>query len=202
MTTPTDIRYDVFFEQLALCGLPAAAARAAGCINASNYHKKRAKDPEFAAQWQAALDEFAERIEGEAFRRAVQGVCRPVVYKGDLTYLYETDPHGRTIFDLVDVGEKDPKTGEPVLSKMPRPQRNPDGTPRILALTEYSDSLLLALLKAKCVGYKDKVEISNAPGEAFRTEETPIQVARQVAFALALGLKEAERLEASGEDLA
>lgn len=206
MTTPaqniTEVRDAQFLEVLGQTGQPSTAARAIGVSSASNYHKKRAKDPDFAARWQAAIDEFAARIESEAFRRAVQGVTRPVLHQGNLTYLYETDKHGRVIYDLFDVGDKDPKTGEAVLTKVARPQLNEDGTHKFLTLTEYSDSLLGLMLKAKCVGYKDKVEISNAPGEVFKTEETPIQIARQVAFALALGLKQAERLQASGEDLA
>lgn len=56
------------------------------------------------------------------------------------------------------------------------------------------------MLKAKKPQeYRDntKIELANAPGETFKTEETPIQSARKIAFALALGLRNVEK----GEDL-
>jgi hypothetical protein len=38
----------------------------------------RSDVPEFAAAWEEALDEAADRMEREAFRRAVEGVEKPV----------------------------------------------------------------------------------------------------------------------------
>ena len=38
----------------------------------------RAADPAFAAAWDAALDQAADTMEREAFRRAVEGVEEPV----------------------------------------------------------------------------------------------------------------------------
>lgn len=197
-----EIKHELFLEELARTGHPASAAKKLGYCNASGLYQKRKDDPEFAARWEAALDAYAGTLEAEAHRRAVQGISKPVVYQGGLTYLYETDANGRTIYDLVDEGKTDPKTGEAILTKAPRPQLDEYGQPKVLVLQEYSDSLLALLLKAKCPGFKDRIEVANPPGETFKTEETPIQIARKVAFALALGLRAAEKQEATGEDLA
>jgi hypothetical protein len=35
------------------------------------------------ARWDEALEDAADRLEAEAFRRAVRGVDRPVVYRGE-----------------------------------------------------------------------------------------------------------------------
>jgi len=68
-------------------------------------------------------------------------------------------------------------------------------------VTRYSDALLIALLKRHRPEYRDssRVEIANAPGEVLKVEESPIAVARAIAFALQLGLRAAQQ---SGEDLA
>ena len=56
---------------------------------------------------------------------------------------------------------------------------------------QFSDSLLLAMLKAKRREYRDtsKVELTGADGGPVQVEESPIALARKVAFVLALGLR-------------
>lgn len=72
---------------------------------------------------------------------------------------------------------------------------------------QYSDSLLSQMLKAKRKEYRDssKLELTGAEGGPLQIEETPTQIARRIAFALALGLRAAKQ-EASppddGSDLA
>lgn len=44
----------------------------------------RNKHPEFAAQWDAALEESYDRLEHEARRRAQFGSLKPVFYKGNV----------------------------------------------------------------------------------------------------------------------
>jgi hypothetical protein len=56
--------------------------------------------------------------------------------------------------------------------------------------TQYSDTLLALMLKARRPGFNiTKTEISNTPGESFRVESSPVEDARRIAFALALGLR-------------
>jgi hypothetical protein len=67
---------------------------------------------------------------------------------------------------------------------------------------QWSDSLLLALLKAKRpreYGDRSKLELTGAGGGPVQVEESPIAVARKIAFALHLGLRAAQQ---SGQDLA
>lgn len=191
-------RYDIFLTELAIDGNASRSAKAAGYPNAAAVHMRRGNNPEFAAAWAAAIETFADRLEDAALRRAVEGVNKPVVYQGQLTYEYDRDANGEVIHDLRDTGAT--KNGEPVLTRVPRLSLGEDGKPIVVVTKEYSDSLLLALLKAKRPKeYRDntKIELANAPGETFKTEETPIQSARKIAFALALGLRNVEK----GEDL-
>lgn len=45
----------------------------------------RTADPVFAAAWDEAEQMAADRLEREAWRRGVEGVDKPVVYKGEIT---------------------------------------------------------------------------------------------------------------------
>lgn len=42
----------------------------------------RNEDPEFAAEWEAALEAGTDKLEDEAFRRAHKGVSKPVFHQG------------------------------------------------------------------------------------------------------------------------
>jgi hypothetical protein len=57
----------------------AAACRAAGVERATAY---RDRDPRFAAAWDEAAEDGTDLLELECRRRAVEGVDRPVFYKG------------------------------------------------------------------------------------------------------------------------
>jgi hypothetical protein len=191
-------KHATFLTEMAIDANVSRACKAAN-LDRSSVYQKRLHDPEFAEKWGEALDAFTDRLESEAFRRAVVGHDKPLTHQGKLSYVYARDAKGHIIYDLADTGETN-LAGEPVLARLPRFELGPDGQPRVLAVKEFSDNLLLSLLKAKKPNeYRDntKIELGNAPGEAFRTEETPIQAARKIAFALALGL----RNTASGEDL-
>jgi len=71
-------------------------------------------------------------------------------------------------------------------------------------ITEYSDSLLLAAVKAKRREYRDqgKLELGNVPGEDFRVSESPTQLGRKLAFALAVAARAASQAAEDGSDLA
>ena len=64
---------EAFLAQLRETGNVSAAARAAGTCR-SRCYEWRQRDRTFAAAWADALEEAADRLEMEAFRRAVTGV--------------------------------------------------------------------------------------------------------------------------------
>lgn len=76
----------------------------------------------------------------------------------------------------------------------------------VLMATEkqYSDSLLALMLKAKRKEYRDnsKVELSGPEGGPLQVEQSPTEIARTIAFALALGLRNKEQQAEDGLDLA
>ena len=57
------------------------AARAVGFSRRTAYNY-RESDPEFAAEWDDAIEEAVELLELEARRRAYDGVDEPVFYRG------------------------------------------------------------------------------------------------------------------------
>jgi hypothetical protein len=69
-----------FIAELRKRGIVLDAAKATR-VSRSTAYKLRDSSPEFKEQWNEALDEAADVMEGEAFRRAVKGVRRPV-YQG------------------------------------------------------------------------------------------------------------------------
>lgn len=200
MSDLKDIQRQRFLEELSITGSVSSAALAAGYRSASNVYAIRRGDEEFAEAWQDALDAFADTLEKEAFRRAVLGVEKPIAYQGQFTYVMERDQNGKVIYDMTDEGEVD-KDGNPKLTRTPRYKLDENGQPQVVAIREYSDTILLAMLKAKKPQeYRDnaKIELGNAPGETFKTETTPTQAARVIAFALAQGLRNVARGEELG----
>jgi hypothetical protein len=90
-------------------------------------------DPTFEALIRNAEEEFADRLEREAVRRAVEGVGRRVFYRGEPIAEWRNDAG-----EVVDAGT-------PGAKLVP------------LEIREYSDSLLALLLKAnRPAKYADK----------------------------------------------
>jgi hypothetical protein len=112
-----------FLAELRRTGNHSAAARVAK-IDRTVPYKVRQEDPEFAAAYDDAMEEACDGLELEARRRAHDGIDEPVIYRGQLCGSWVNE------------------AGEVVA----------EGTPgaRLVPLTvkKYSDSLLLALLKA------------------------------------------------------
>lgn len=184
----TIVKHDLFFAELAKHGRPATAARTAQ-LDRSNLYKLKDSDLAFAARWADALELFADRLEGAANQRAVDGLVKPVIHQGNLTFIYKLGPDGRPLKDdeghyILDLDE--------------------EGKPKFLHTREYSDSLLLAMLRAKRKEYgdKSKIELTGADGGPVKVEESPTEIARSIAFALALGLRAKEQAAADGSDLA
>lgn len=74
-------RDDIFFTELAKDGFITRAAKVAG-IDRSGAYKLYKADPEFAERWDAALDEYHDKLEEEARRRAVDGSDKGVWHQG------------------------------------------------------------------------------------------------------------------------
>jgi hypothetical protein len=72
-----------FLSSLRKLGNVTSACNAAKIERSTAYRHKEA-DKEFAALWQEALDEAADRLEAEARRRAERGVLSPVYQGGKL----------------------------------------------------------------------------------------------------------------------
>jgi hypothetical protein len=132
-----------FLEALALTGNVSAAARLAGIHRDTAYATVKA-DPGFAARYRAALEAAADGLRAEARRRAVEGVSEPVVYDGELVWVW-VDSEGRSL----EASGGDAPTdadGKPV-----------EGARRVpLTVMRHSDSLLIRLLRAHCPEFADK----------------------------------------------
>lgn len=76
-TNRTPKKVAAFLAELALRGNVTESARVAG-VARSTVYEWRAEDESFASDWDAALDEAADAMEREAWRRAIEGVDEPV----------------------------------------------------------------------------------------------------------------------------
>jgi hypothetical protein len=73
-----------FIQALAATACVEEACRAVGMSDRSAYAlRSRPRARSFRGAWDAALDIGMQRLEQAAFGRAVQGVARPVFYKGE-----------------------------------------------------------------------------------------------------------------------
>ena len=72
---------EAFLKTLKESGNVSAAARAAG-VTLPRLYKKREDEPKFRKDWDAALEEALDDLEGELRRRALEGTDKPVYYAG------------------------------------------------------------------------------------------------------------------------
>lgn len=80
-TVRTLKKRDSFLEELRLRGNVFDACQVADLTRSVAY-AWRQDDADFAAAWETALDEAADRMEREAHRRAVEGVDKPIYHQG------------------------------------------------------------------------------------------------------------------------
>jgi hypothetical protein len=77
-------RQEAFLKALAACGCVRDACKAVGMSHVSAYAlRSRPSAIAFRAAWDAALDHAMHRLEEAALSRALNGVARPVFYKGE-----------------------------------------------------------------------------------------------------------------------
>jgi hypothetical protein len=71
-----------FLDYLRVCGVPSMAARKLGRGEVA-FQVERSKNPEFADAWEWALRESHGVLHAEAYRRAVEGIDKPIFYKDE-----------------------------------------------------------------------------------------------------------------------
>lgn len=173
-----EARQRAFLAALAEKGTLKAACAAAQ-IDRSLPHLWR-KDPDFAPRYLAAMEEFADSLEEEALRRGRDGYDEPLTYQGAFSYLYRDvrDDEGNLVLDV---------NGQPIQEMV----RDSNGEPVKASVRKYSDALLARQLEARVKGYARKTEVSGPDGEPLGALGSPLDAARKIAFALALGLRQA-----------
>lgn len=78
-------RRAVFLRSLAQTGRVDVSAKMAGFTRPTALYAYRKEHPDFAEEWDAALNIAADMVlEAEAVRRAVEGVDKDVYYKGEV----------------------------------------------------------------------------------------------------------------------
>jgi hypothetical protein len=103
----TQKKKDMFLAQLRLSGHVTNSAQAVGYADATYLRKLRAKDADFAQEWEEAMVAAVEDIlEPEAMRRAVNGVQEPVFHKGDVVG-YKTRYSDQLMMFLLKGGKPD-----------------------------------------------------------------------------------------------
>jgi hypothetical protein len=75
-------RKEAFLREYSRLGTILKAAPAAGIDRKSHYLWFKA-DPEYAELFERAKEDYLEKLEAEADRRAVEGTLRPVFYEGE-----------------------------------------------------------------------------------------------------------------------
>lgn len=71
-----------WLEAFRVCGTVSGACKVVN-IGRRTVYDARNRDEEFAQAWQELEDTTTDRMEREAFRRAVEGVERDIYFKGD-----------------------------------------------------------------------------------------------------------------------
>lgn len=144
-----------FLINLEKTGNISKSARLCG-ISSSSANQLRKADGDFSAAWDQAIEDHTDRCEEELTRRAF-GYEEPVVYQGQLTPVWER------LNDKVRLDED----GNPVQA------RNPDGTLQWLTVTKFSDTLLLARVKAYRKRYStERTELTGSDGGPVATTST------------------------------
>lgn len=126
-TKPDSTKRAKFLRAYASCGTITHAAEAAGVHRATHY--EWLDDPGYAVAFDQANAEAVERLEAEARRRAVDG-CRRYKFHQGLPVLIHCDKSDPEAFKVTNDAGK-------------------DAWVKHYYELEYSDSLLLALLKAR-----------------------------------------------------
>jgi hypothetical protein len=137
---------NAFLVNLERTGNISKSARLSGITSAAAYQRRKS-DGDFAAAWDQAIEDHTDTCEEELTRRAF-GYEEPVVYQGQLTPVWERDERGDLVYDEVMQRQFIEGEWREVASKVPRQARSASGKLEWLTVTKFSDTLLLARVKA------------------------------------------------------
>lgn len=179
-------REQIFFEELARHGMINTAMKVAGLPRNYVWRQMR-NDSLFRARFDQSVAESVEVLRKECLRRAVTGVPRPIYHQGMPVYLY------RSVVDSEGVVVKD-ENGNDVRELV----RDETGQPVQAVEMAYSDTLLLAELKAHDRAYREKasVEVSGPGGGPLEVESksmSDLEIARRLMYALQRGVQAAKQ---------
>lgn len=134
----------IFLKALAYSGIIGDACRVAN-IDRKTFYNLRDKDEDFAELAREALEDAADLVEREAYRRSVEGIDEPVIHQGQMAGVWLAE------------------NGDVVTPTTPGARLIP------LTVKKYSNPLLGTLLKAyQPKKYGDKMALSGPNGEPLR----------------------------------
>lgn len=154
-----------YITNLKRTGNRSRSAALAG-VSTTTVRARHKEDADFAAMFDDAIDEHTDTCEEELTRRAF-GYDEPVVYQGQLTPVFERDADGEIA--LFEFGKD--KDDKPIMR--PRQARNADGSLQWLTVKKFSDTLLLARVKARNKLYStERTELTGANGAPVEIDAT------------------------------
>jgi hypothetical protein len=92
-------RQDAFLAAFAKCGVIGLACKNAGIARRTVYTWID-EELEFTDLWESLKEDYVEKLEQEADRRAIEGVDHPVTYEGEITATYKDYSDTLLIFRL------------------------------------------------------------------------------------------------------
>lgn len=142
-TKVTDRVREAFLAVLRETCNVSAAARAAGISRTAAYEHRA--DPVFAMAWDEAEQEAADRLEGEAWRRAVDGTDKPVVHQGKITTTYKE--YSDRMLELLLKAHRPDKFRERVSTELSGPKGDPIKSEVTHVLDEKSAQVIADLVR-------------------------------------------------------
>lgn len=140
-------------------------AAAAARIDRTMHYRWLDEDPEYNAKFVRAKKAAAQSLKDEAVRRAHEGIQRQVIYHGRPCYEPVLDNNGEPVkVPVLD------EFGAPVFDDEGNEKARPIYEP--VMIREYSDTLLLALLKAALPAEFARQELTGPDGGAIQTSLT------------------------------
>jgi hypothetical protein len=175
-----------FLDALRATGVVSRACRVVG-VSSAEIARRRKTDGDFDAAFENAMEDATDTLEGEARRRAVEGIEEPIVYQGSLSPVWERGEAGELILEPSSNGETRPVQA-----------RNEDGSLKWLTVRKFSDPMLMFLLKGNRVKYgTERTELTGKGGEPLTIDAT----ARAARVAALLALAQNRKTSTNVDDL-
>ena len=129
-----------------------------------------ARDGDFRAGMDEALEEAYDTLEQELIARAVYGTREPVVHQGAVSYEPERDDCGHPVQEVYDTGAVT-ASGAPITATRLKLALDDKGRPIPVSVTKRSDALLMFALKGRRRRmYADRTEVTGADGGPTKLE--------------------------------